>query len=193
MKVLKFGGSSVGSPGNIKLVTQIIGDYINKGEKLAVVTSAMMGVTNDLVKVGNMAAVDNENYKELSDQIISRHIEAIKTLIHIKAQSSIIAQLKFLTNNLEDLLHGVFLLKELSPRTLDLVLSFGERFASMIIAAYLNQLGIPTEWLDMRQLIKTNDNFGNAKVIENASFDNIRRYFEFTRNYRLLQDLSDRL
>jgi bifunctional aspartokinase / homoserine dehydrogenase 1 len=178
MKVLKFGGSSVGSPGNIKLVSQIIGDYINKGEKLAVVTSAMMGITNDLVKVGNMAAVDNENYKELSDQIISRHIEAIKTLIHIKAQSSIIAQLKFSTSNLEDLLHGVFLLKELSPRTLDLMLSFGERFASMIIAAYLNQIGIPTEWLDMRQLIKTNDNFGNAKVIENASYDNIRRYFE---------------
>jgi aspartokinase/homoserine dehydrogenase 1 len=178
MKVLKFGGSSVGSPGNIKLVSQIIGDYIQADEKIAVVTSAMMGVTNDLVNVGTMAAADDENYKELANQIINRHIEAIKSLIHIKSQSSIIAQLKFLTNNLEDLLHGVYLLKELSPRTLDLVLSFGERFASMIIAAYMNQQGIPTEWLDMRQLIKTNDNFGNAKVIEKSSFDNIRRYFE---------------
>jgi aspartokinase/homoserine dehydrogenase 1 len=125
-----------------------------------------------------MAAEDNENYKALSDEIINRHIEAIKSLIHITSQSSIIAQLKFLTNNLEDLLHGVYLLKELSPRTLDLVLSFGERFASMIISSYLNQLGIPAEWLDMRQLIKTNDNFGNAKVIEDTSFDNIRKYFE---------------
>ena len=178
MKVLKFGGSSVGSPGNIKLVSQVIGDHITRGDQPVVVTSAMMGITNDLVKVGKMAAEDNENYKDLSDEIISRHIEAIKSLIHIKSQSSIIAQLKFLTNNLEDLLHGVYLLKELSPRTLDLVLSFGERFASMIIASYMNQLGIPTEWLDMRQLIKTNDSFGNAKVIEGASFDNIKRYFE---------------
>ncbi len=178
MKVLKFGGSSVGSPGHIKQVAQIIGDKIEKGENPVVVTSAMMGVTNDLVAVGKMAAEDDENYKELANKIINRHVETIKSLIDIKSQSSTIAQLKFLTNNLEDLLHGVFLLKELSPRTLDLMLSFGERFSSLIISAYLNQTGIPAEWLDTRQLIKTNTNFGNAKVIENLTAENIKRYFE---------------
>lgn len=178
MKVLKFGGSSVGSPGNIKQVANIISDYIDEGEKIVVVTSAMMGITNELISVGEKAASDDEKYTDISDAMITRHLEAIKALIHIKSQSSIIAQLKFLTNNLEDLLHGVYLLKELSPRTLDLVLSFGERFASLIISSYLNQLGIPSEWLDARQLIKTNDNFGNSKVIESITQDNIKKYFE---------------
>lgn len=178
MKILKFGGSSVGSPGNIKQVAQIIIDNINSGQKIIVVTSAMMGITNELIAVGRQAATDDESYKDLSDKIIDRHIETIKSLIHIKSQSSIIARFKFLTNNLEDLLHGVFLLKELSPRTLDLMLSFGERFSSLIIASYLNQLGIPTEWLDTRQLIKTSNNFGSAKVIEQVTYENIRRYFE---------------
>ena len=178
MKVLKFGGSSVGTPENIIQVSKIISDYINSGEKIVVVTSAMYGITNDLIEVGNAAAADDENYTELSDRIVNHHLNAIKELIDIKSQSSIIAQLKFLTNNLEDLLHGVFLLKELSPRTLDLVMSFGERLASLIISSYLNQLGFPCEWLDSRHLVKTNDQFGNAKVFESLTFENIQRYFE---------------
>ena len=178
MKVLKFGGSSVGTPENIIQVCKIISDYVKSGEKIVVVTSAMYGITNDLIEVGNTAAADDENYTELSDRIVNHHLNAIKELIDIKSQSSIIAQLKFLTNNLEDLLHGVFLLKELSPRTLDLVMSFGERLASLIISSYLNQLGIPCEWLDSRNLVKTNDQFGNAKVFESLTFENIQRYFE---------------
>ena len=178
MKVLKFGGSSVGSPANIKQVSNIISGYIKTGENVVVVTSAMKGITNDLIEVGKIAASDDENYSKLSDKIIDDHLNAIKELIDIKSQSSIIAQLKFLTNNLEDLLHGVYLLKELSERTLDLVMSFGERLASLIISSYLNQLGIPSEWLDARQLIKTDDHFGNAKVFESITFENIRKYFE---------------
>lgn len=178
MKVLKFGGSSVGSPANIKQVSNIILDYVQGGEQIVVVTSAMQGITNDLIEVGKVAASDDENYVQFSDKIVNHHLNAIKDLIDIRAQSSIIAQLKFLTNNLEDLLHGVYLLKELSPRTLDLVMSFGERLASLIISSYMNQLGIPSEWLDSRQLVKTDDRFGNARVYEEITFENIRRYFE---------------
>ena len=178
MKVLKFGGSSVGTPANIKQVSNIISDYIKAGEHIVVVTSAMQGITNDLIEVGKIAASDDEAYSDLSDKIVNHHLNAIKELIDIKSQSSIIAQLKFLTNNLEDLLHGVYLLKELSPRTLDLVMSFGERLASLIISSYLNQLGIPSEWLDARQLVKTNSQFGNAKVFESITFENVKKYFE---------------
>jgi len=178
MKVLKFGGTSVGSADTIRRVSDIIKDSLASGEKIIVVTSAMKGVTNDLIAAGKIAASDDENYKKITDQIINLHINTIKELIHIKLQSNIIAQLKFLTNNLEDLLHGVYLLKELSPRTLDLGLSFGERFAALIISSFLNQLGIASEWLDARQLIKTNDHFGNAKVLESLTADNIRKYFE---------------
>ena len=178
MKVLKFGGTSVGSADIIRRASEIIKKQLAEGEKLVVVTSAMKGVTNDLAGAGKTAAMEDENYKKINEQIINLHINTIKELIHIKSQSSVIAQLKFLTNNLEDLLHGVFLLKELSSRTLDLSLSFGERFAALIIASFLNQLGIASEWLDARQLIKTNDFFGNAKVLESLTFENISRYFE---------------
>lgn len=178
MKILKFGGTSVGSADTIRRVSDIIKNQLAGGEKIVVVTSAMKGVTNDLVGAGRIAAMDDENYKKITDQIINLHINTIKDLIHIKSQSSVIAQLKFLTNNLEELLHGVYLLKELSLRSLDLGLSFGERLSSLIIAAFLNQIGIPSEWLDARQLIKTNDNFGNAKVLETITYENIARYFE---------------
>jgi aspartokinase/homoserine dehydrogenase 1 len=178
MKVLKFGGTSVGSADTIRRVTDIIREEIAGGEKIVVVTSAMKGVTNNLIGAGKIAAADDENYKKITEEIINLHIGTIKELIQIKQQSSIIAQLKFLTNNLEDLLHGVYLLKELSPRTLDLGLSFGERFSALIISAYLNQTGIASEWLDARQLIKTNDNFGSAKVLETLTYENIRRYFD---------------
>ena len=178
MKVLKFGGTSVGSSENIRKVADIIQDYLKDGEKIIVVTSAMSGVTNELIRVGNMAAEDNEEYKQVANELILRHINTIKDLIDIKSQSGVIAQIKILTNNLEDLLHGVYLLKELSPRTLDLVLSFGERFASLIISAYLTQEGIPTDWLDARKLVKTNNSFGNAKVIENLTYENLQNYFK---------------
>jgi aspartokinase/homoserine dehydrogenase 1 len=79
---------------------------------------------------------------------------------------------------MEDVLHGVFLLKELSNRTKDLVLSFGERLSSIILAEYVKQCGIESEWLDARQLIKTNDVFGNAKVLYDLSYNNIRNYFK---------------
>ena len=89
MKVLKFGGSSVGTPDNIKQVSKIIIDYVQEGEKIVVVTSAMQGITNDLIEVGKIAAADDETYSNLSDKIINHHLNAIKELIDIKSQSSI--------------------------------------------------------------------------------------------------------
>ena len=178
MKVLKFGGTSVGNPESIRQVTDIISSYYKNNEKILVVTSAMKGITNDLLAVGSMAASDNEAYKDLTNQIIDKHINAIHELIDIKQQSKIIAQVKVLTNNMEDVLHGVFLLKELSKRTKDLVLSFGERLSSIILAEYIKQCGIESEWLDARQLIKTNDTFGNAKVLYDLTNNNIRSYFK---------------
>ncbi|MFC2124854.1 bifunctional aspartate kinase/homoserine dehydrogenase I [Bacteroidota bacterium] len=178
MKALKFGGTSVGNPESIRQVTDIISSYIHNNEKILVVTSAMKGITNDLIAVGKMAANDNETYMDLTNQIIDKHISAIHELIDIKQQSKIIAQVKVLTNNMEDVLHGVFLLKELSNRTKDLVLSFGERLSSIILAEYIKQYGIESEWLDARQLIKTNDAFGNAKVLYDLTNNNIRGYFK---------------
>jgi bifunctional aspartokinase / homoserine dehydrogenase 1 len=99
-------------------------------------------------------------------------------LLNVKNQSHALASVKKMLNELEDLMNGVFLLKELSPRTTDLLLSFGERLSCYVLNAFANQQGLNTKLLDARQLIKTDDSFGKARVLVEATESNIRNYFE---------------
>ncbi|MDQ3393898.1 MAG: bifunctional aspartate kinase/homoserine dehydrogenase I [Bacteroidota bacterium] len=177
MKVLKFGGSSVGSTESIKKVLDIVKGYKNRNEEIAVVVSAMQGVTNQLIELGNMAAISDEGYLDILKEIEERHFNAIKDIVPVKAQSKIFAKIKILLNELEDLLHGVYLLKELSPRSLDLVLSFGERLSAFLISEYFKQENIESEFLDARKLIKTDKNFGSARINFPVSDNNIINYF----------------
>lgn len=177
MKVLKFGGSSVGSPDSIRKVFQIIKSFKDKEEDIAVVVSAMQGVTNQLIELGNLAAVSDESYLSLLKEIEERHFTTIKEIVAVKSQSKIFAKIKILLNELEDLLHGVFLLKELSPRSLDLVLSFGERLSAFLISEFFTLQGIESEYLDSRKLVKTDKNFGAARVNFPVTDANIVKHF----------------
>src|SRR4051812_1242248 len=114
MKILKFGGTSVGSAENMKKVVEILLQNKKSKNDFAAVFSAMTGVTNQLVEVGKKASESNESYIQILRNIEQKHILTVKSLIDIKNQSKIIANIKMLINELEDLLHGVFLLKELS-------------------------------------------------------------------------------
>jgi bifunctional aspartokinase / homoserine dehydrogenase 1 len=178
MKVLKFGGTSVGTAESMKQVVDILLSYKKKKQDFAVVFSAMSGITNLLMEVSKKASETDQNYSELLRQIEQKHIEAVKKLIDVKVQSKVIANIKMHINELEDLLHGVFLLKELSLRTQDLVLSFGERLSAYIMQEYIRQSGIPAELLDARDLIKTDNNFGSARVNFRTTDKNIREYFK---------------
>ncbi len=178
MKILKFGGSSVGSADSIRIVVDIIAGYKKADIHVAAVSSAMAGVTNKLVQLGRSAAANDPGYRELLKEIETLHFETIKDLLKVKNQSHALASVKKILNELEDLTHGVFLLKELSPRTTDLLLSFGERFSCYIINAYARQEGLDSELLDARQLIKTDDRFGNARVKMELTEQNIREYFK---------------
>ena len=178
MKVLKFGGTSVGSVESIRMVGEIITGYHHNQMKCVVVVSAMKGITDRLIELGNIAAAGDENYIELNKAIEQHHFDTARELIHVQAQSRVFAYLKTLMNELDDLVHGVYLLRECSKRTLDLVLSFGERFSAYLISQYLHELGIDTEFLDARELIKTNGNFGAAKVDFDATNKNIVAYFD---------------
>ena len=171
MKILKFGGTSVGSPENIKKIQEIIAK--RQHEEFAIVVSAFSGVTNSLIQVGKMAEASDLSYKNLFEELESRHINVVKELIEVGRQSSVIANVKMMTNEIDDLAKGVSLLKECSPRVLDLLMSFGERLSAYIISEFLNG-----EFLDARELVKTDDNFGNAKVDFESTNKNIRRYFE---------------
>lgn len=162
MKVLKFGGSSVATPTRIRSVIEILKPYLS-GE-IAVVFSAFGGVTDDLIAISRLALESNQQYRQKSEQIEKRHLEAVRELITIQKQSSILAHVKIKMNELEDVLHGVYLVKERTPRTLDYIMSFGERLSAYIISEAMKDQGIAAEYLDARSVIRTDNYFGNAKV-----------------------------
>lgn len=164
MKVLKFGGTSCGTVESIQQVIQILQDNIAKGERIAVVYSAMGGVTNKLIEIGRMASKGNAEYFDALKAVEERHFAAIRGLIDIKNQSSSIAKVRGLVNELEDLLKGISLIRELSARTLDLLMSFGERLSTTIITEALKGRGVKAEFCDARTLVRTNDHFGYAEV-----------------------------
>ena len=163
MRVLKFGGSSVANAQNIKLVLDIV---VNKAkeEKLIVVVSAFSKITDLLQLASQKAAAGDESFKEILADLETKHLDALKELIPVSEQSSLLSHIKRIINHLETLLDGCFLLGELSPRTSDTILSFGELLSSYIIAEALKQSLKNSSYKDSRELIKTNNNFGKAVV-----------------------------
>lgn len=162
MQVLKFGGSSVANAVNIQKVITIVLQASQK-EQTIVVVSALGGITDTLLECGFKAANGDENYKDILQQIEIRHLETVKSLIAITQQSSILSLVKKTCNELEDVCTGVFLLGELSARTKDKIVSFGELLSSQIIAHAFQQHTYCV-WKDSRELIVTDENFGSAKV-----------------------------
>lgn len=177
MKVLKFGGTSVGTVESINQVISIVKSNIEAGEKIAVVFSAMGGVTNRLIEIGELAISGNLDYAEHLSSLEERHFNAIRKLIDVKAQSNVIAKVKGLFNEIDDLLRGVSLINELSPRTNDFLVSFGERLSTTIIAEALKNGGIAANYLDARKVVKTNNNFGFAAVNFELTNELIQKYF----------------
>ena len=176
MKVLKFGGTSVANAQNIKLVLAIVSDKA-KEEKLIVVVSAFSKVTDLLQIASQKAAAGDEKFKVILADIEKKHLDALKELIPVSEQSSLLSHIKRIINHLETLLDGCYLLGELSPRTSDTILSFGELLSSYIIAEALKQNLINSCYKDSRELIKTNNHFGKAIVNFDASNELIVAFF----------------
>lgn len=178
MKILKFGGTSVGTADSIRRVADIVFDYQRKGERVAIVVSAQSGITNLLSLAGAKASEGDLEYEDIFKQIESRHFTVAKQLIAVNGQSNTFAHVKLLLNELEDVLHGVFLLKELSLRTRDLIMSFGERLSAYIIHEFFKQSGLDAAYLDAREIIITDDNYGAAKINFEVTNKKIVEYFQ---------------
>ena len=163
MNVLKFGGTSVANAQNINLVLDIVNET-SKKDQLVVVVSAFSGVTDLLVLAAANAAAKDKNYKEIVSQIEKKHKEAIEQLISLSEQSELIDTINSNINHLKTLLDGCYLLGELSNRTSDTILSFGELLSSQIIAKALQQKDSKAGYKDSREIIKTNSHFGKAVV-----------------------------
>src|SRR5436190_24095732 len=132
MQVIKFGGSSVANAENINKVVAIVAQAVKK-DKTVVVVSALGGVTDTLISSASTAAEGNENYKEILTQVEQRHLELVKGLIPVTQQSSVLSMIKKYCNEIEDICNGIFLLRELSARTKDRVVSYGELMSSQVI------------------------------------------------------------
>ncbi len=161
MKVVKFGGTSVANATNIKKAVNIIS---GNNEPQIVVVSAFSGVTDTLIQIGNSAERNDDAYLSLLKELETKHLDAVRELLPVTTQSHCLSDVKQHFNELEDICEGVFRLQELSLRTKDRILAFGELLSSKIISAYLQSLNINHQWIDSRKVIKTNNHFGNAVV-----------------------------
>ncbi|WP_298223097.1 bifunctional aspartate kinase/homoserine dehydrogenase I [Flavobacterium sp.] len=181
MNVLKFGGTSVANAQNINLVLDIVNEY-SKKDQLVVVVSAFSGVTDMLVLAAANAAAKDKNYKEIVSQIEKKHKDAIEELIPLSEQSELIDAINSNINHLKTLLDGCYLLGELSNRTSDTILSFGELLSSQIIAKALQQKIKNADYKDSREVIKTNSHFGKAVVNFEVTNKLIADFFKTTSN-----------
>ena len=163
MIVLKFGGTSVANAQNIKLVINIVTEKA-KNEKLAIVVSALSGVTDLLLNAAKMAATKDDKYKIILEEIKQKHFITISELVDLENQNQLSIKINGQINSLQTLLDGCFLLGELSPRSSDAIASFGELLSSQIIATALQQTVPNSSFKDSREVISTNSQFGKAVV-----------------------------
>ncbi|NHM06915.1 bifunctional aspartate kinase/homoserine dehydrogenase I [Flavobacterium sp. CYK-4] len=181
MNVLKFGGTSVANAQNINLVLNIVNET-SKKEPIVVVVSAFSGVTDLLVSAAAMASSKDKSYKEIVAQIEKKHKDAIDELIPLSEQSEVIDAVNANINQLKTLLDGCFLLGELSSRTSDAILSFGELLSSQIIAKAMQQKVKDAGYKDSRELIKTDNHFGKAAVNFEVTNKLIAEFFKSSTN-----------
>lgn len=177
MKVLKFGGSSVAKPERIQGIVEILKVYHARGDRFTVVFSAFGGITDALLDMAKKAEHAEVSYMVAFEQFKSRHLDAAQALLSTERFQKIRVKIEDNCATLLDILRGVYLVREASPRTLDYIVSFGERTSNFIIAEVLDHNGIPAEYLDARKIIKTDKNFGSAKVDFPTTYDLTRNYY----------------
>ena len=149
MKVLKFGGSSVGSVNSILSVKKIV-EAVE--EPVIVVVSALGGITDQLIHTSQMASEGDAAYEKEYRDIVNRHIEMVYTVIPAgDARSVLLDQVNELLNELKNIFQGIYLIGDLSPKTSATIVSYGERLSSIIVATLIEG----AVWYDSRHFIKT--------------------------------------
>lgn len=177
-KILKFGGTSCGSIDSIQSLVSIIEKNVHAQSKFSVVFSAMSGVTNQLLEAGSQASKGKKNALNLIEEIENRHFDVVKHFIPVKGQSQVIAHIRTLINELKDVLKGMTLLKEISPKSSDLLVSFGELLSTTMIYHILREKGLDVVFVDARQLIQTDDQFGKSEVNFDVTNQRVKAYFD---------------
>ncbi|MEM3606691.1 MAG: aspartate kinase [Candidatus Bathyarchaeia archaeon] len=186
--VMKFGGALVSKPEKIKRIIEIIKDYLNKGIKVIVVGSAVSKVTDELIKASKEASLSNwENLKKIISEMENIHFSlAEKTIKNREILKDLTLELKKLIEELKETLFSVARLKELTPRSKDFILSFGEKFSCAILCAAAKEEGLKAKWITGGEAgLITNDEFGKAKPLFNLSAQKL--------NYNLTRLLNENI
>jgi aspartokinase/homoserine dehydrogenase 1 len=180
MKVLKFGGTSVGSIENIKRIIEIVRKEKEQNEDVVLVCSAFSKVTDQLINAGKLAEKkDNVTYLEIFESFKERHRLAIEALItDEEVKKEMLEEFVDSMFRVEDILKGINLLGELSEKTLAQLVSFGERFSSFIVAGALRSSGQHGIYVNATKLIRTDSNYLSAKVNFDKTNKNILDFFE---------------
>ena len=163
MKVMKFGGTSVGSVSSILSVKKIVESV---EEPVIVVVSALGGITDKLIRASKMAAEGNADYEKEYKEIVNRHIEMVYTVIPAgDARQELLDKVNELLSELKNIFQGIYLIKDLSSRTSNTIVSYGERLSSIIAAQLCG-----ATWFDSRNFIKTEKK--SAKHLLNVDLTN---------------------
>nr|WP_199000891.1 bifunctional aspartate kinase/homoserine dehydrogenase I [Flavobacterium sp. ASV13] len=166
MKILKFGGKSLSNGEGLNKVVSIISDKVNQGEQIAVVVSARGNATDELEYILKLAA-KNGNYKPLFENFKAYQVSDY-------AQVDLSEEF----NVLEKLFEGVSLIGDYSNKIKDQILSKGELLSAKLLTAILKEKGVPANFVDSRELLKTDSKFGDAQPLEQLSKKNVINYFK---------------
>ena len=170
MKVMKFGGTSVGSVESILRVKRIVEA---QQEPVIVVVSALGGITDKLIQTSRMAASGDAAYENEFREIVSRHVEMVKRVFaEFDAQMTVQRQVGELLNELKDIFQGIYLIKDLSQKTSDTIVSYGERLSSLIAAQLTG-----AQWFDSRLFIKTEKKYSKHVLDTDLTNQLVRETF----------------
>ena len=164
MKVLKFGGTSVGSVESILSLKSIVE---SQSQPVVVVVSALGGITDKLIATSKLAVKGDEAYKAEFESMVKRHHQMVDTIITDKAaHDKLLAVVDALLDELKSIYHGVYLIHDLSPKTSAAIVSYGERLSSNIVATLISG----AKWQDSREFIKTE--FKHGKHVLDSELTN---------------------
>ncbi|MFI3259149.1 MAG: bifunctional aspartate kinase/homoserine dehydrogenase I [Rikenellaceae bacterium] len=175
MRVLKFGGTSVGSVESLRNVQRIVN---TTDEELVIVVSAFGGVTDLLIGAATLAQKGDAEYLTTLSRITTRHAEMIEGIVESKHHAELNGRLRPLFDDLTNIYNGVHLIRDLSPKTMDTIVSYGERLSSTIISYILSDVTL----IDSRELVKTVPQYGKHIVdFETTNSLIAERFKEHTR------------
>jgi aspartokinase/homoserine dehydrogenase 1 len=174
MFILKFGGTSVGSPDGMGKFLEILKDTEHSGNVRVVVVSAFSGITNGLIAIAEKASQGDTTYSVVMETMRKRHLDMSAFFLKNEDQKAADDYTNTCFIELNRILDGVAILRELSPRILDTIMSFGERLSAPLIARICTASGIPAGYLDTRTLIVTDEQYGSARFLLGESFFNIK-------------------